>query len=121
MGAAQRVDDEVDLLARHDERRRQHVEMADGAHQKPLRLAGVGDALGDVAAIRQLLARCLVLHIFDAHHQPAPAHVADDGQVTQFAKPLFEIVAHARGVSAEVLAFDDLDVLERHRRRDRPR
>src|SRR5262245_60812749 len=60
----QRIDDEVDLPCRDDQRRREHIEMADRPHQKTMRLAFIRDALGDVDFVGQLLFRLLVGHIF---------------------------------------------------------
>src|SRR6266550_4298890 len=75
--------DLVDLLLGHDERRRDHHEVAVrpvgvphvGPHYQPRLLRGLGERLGEMCGAWQQRARRLVLHELDPGEQPAPAHV----------------------------------------------
>src|SRR2546429_383080 len=80
--------DLVDLLLRHDERRRDHDEVAVrpvgvpdvGPHDEPRLLRGLGERLGETRGPRQRGARRLVLDELDSREQPAPPHVTPPGE-----------------------------------------
>ncbi len=57
----------------------------------------------------------LVRHQLNGGHQAEAAHVADAVQVVQRMQPFQQAIAHLGGPLHQPLAFDDVDVGQRHR------
>src|SRR5690606_3954506 len=87
------VGDEVDLASVQRQRRRQHVQMRKRAHQQAALLTMTPDALADADIVAEEFLALLVLHIFDAHHEEASAHIANQRQIRQRREPFLEIGA----------------------------
>src|SRR5262245_12334017 len=111
--AGQAIHDLIDLVSSDAEWRRERDDVAarQRAHDQPVLHAALSHAGSHLEVRRKQLARGPIRHQLDAGDEPHPAHVAHEGQLAERrAQRFLEVWPHARGVSHEILAQDDVEI-----------